>query len=190
MLESDTAHCKLNLRLFILCRWKAYTIHQYDAAEQRQYVPGPTVPPSVRLLRQLPDGPPCKVWSPHMITNTIYCYTAPPMGASFDLYPPAVLLPCPCQLLRRSWFLIKSVLPSLQLEYSLIQRCSVTTLTTSLSWSSLPHIARANGPSKAWLFYEFRTPYLILLTLQHVKMKSKPWILWLTWFTYIDIAIA
>ena len=38
-------------------------------------------------------------------------------------------------------------------------------LTTSLSWSSLSHIARANGPPQAWLFYEFRNPYQVQVTL-------------------------
>ena len=54
---------------------------------------------------------------------------------------------------------------------------SVTTLslsTTSLSWSSLSNIAGANGPSNAWLFYEFRTPYRSTLTLKHGENKKSP----------------
>ena len=112
------------------------------------------------------DKTPCKVWAPHMITNTIYCWLLLRPVSSCCSSPLSMPMP------QLSWFLNKSALPALQLEHSLMQR--FTTLTTSLSWSSLSHIARANGPSKAWLFYEFRTPYLSMLTLQQVKMKKSP----------------
>ena len=64
--------------------------------------------------------------------------------------------------------------PHAKLVISGLQPSHIPSLINSLSWSSLSHIARANGPPQAWLFYEFRNTHQSLLTLQHCQNEKSP----------------
>ena len=152
LVASGTAHCELSLRDFILCRWKACTMHQYVLQNrEKRFHARQSERGSCLTSAGLHVRSELHTWSQTQYTVG-YSSFGTSSGTSSDLSPPA----------------------HAKLVISGLQPSHIPSLINSLSWSSLSHIARANGPPQAWLFFEFRNTHQSLLTLQHCQNEKSP----------------